>query len=212
MATYKVLGIDPGKSVNSFAYSLLEVDEDTLEYKPITSGYLDTTVSSMADSDDFLTFYSELNALMEYLKITKNDVVVSEQYFARGINRKGNSEAYINFMLGVMYVTSFLNNAHYYLYLPSVWKTKFKTVFGEYADTYMASFNGTVEHEADATGLAVYHIVRSKEHLELAIAKEEKNKIREEKRKQREEAKLIQEEKRKQREELRKKKEEEKKK
>lgn len=160
MATYKVLGIDPGKKEDSFAYALFIFNDETYEMTPVTSGYLGTTISNMNNTELFFDFYAELQSLLEYLEMESNDVVVAEQYFTRGRFKKGNSESYINFMLGIIYVLTIQFKLRYFLYLPSVWKTKFHSTYNEYADTYMKNINGTEKHEADASGLAYYYKLR----------------------------------------------------
>jgi hypothetical protein len=167
-----VLGIDPGKNPNTFAYSLYFVTFDETEYDItktvlLHSRFFEYPIQNM-ETSEINRFRVEIQCLFEYLNLEKGDMVVSELYFQRGVVRKGNSSAYVNMMLGIIASVCFDMSIDYVFYHPSTWKSRFKKEFGMPADEYFPTYNGLDSHRADSSGQAqTFLMKRHDDYLHL---------------------------------------------
>ena len=150
---FHLLGLDPG-SVN-FAYSIIEVETyttpkgTTLKVKPIETGLITNTISSMRNAKSELrSFLSDLEFLINRKDLSIQGLVV-EQFQSRGVQTSLLEK--VNVMIGAI-LTNF-----YYLdidfFMASAWKRSIKQVFDL---DYEYKRITCTPHELDATYIGIF--------------------------------------------------------
>lgn len=150
---FHLIGLDPGSK--NFAYSIIEVETyitpkgTTLKVKPIETGLLSKTISSMRNAKSELrSFLSDLEFLISRKDLAVQGLIV-EQFQSRGVGTSLLEK--VNVMIGAI-LTHF-----YYLdidfFSASAWKRSVKTVID--LDFEYKRITCT-PHELDSTYIGIY--------------------------------------------------------